>query len=270
MSSSIASPTQQRGFSLVELLVTIAIIAVLLAITLPAIRGAQRSARFSQCTVSMRSVLDTSTVFAQDHNRARWANAFEPGTGIRTWTYGDTTWVSANTIDQTDQWTGHLVLEGFLDRFMKGLAGQGCPEIIRRLSQPDINPQGQLHLSYHYSAALFTAPELWESNHPDRRDRPDDYRRSIGLHEVLFPSKLVAYFETGDHHGSGRYFHEFSAPGEGRSLVAFCDGHVSNEDPYQTATLALPWEMRSTPTIPFRGAMPFNATPGGCRGQSVP
>lgn len=249
---------------------SVVIIAVLLAITLPAVNAARRSARFTKCSASLRSVVDASVVFAQDHNRGRWANAFEPGTGLRSWTSGDTTWVTTNTIDQTDQWTGPMVLAGYLDRYLMELAGQGCPEIIRRLSDPAVNPQGQLHLSYHYSAALFTAADLWDPDRPDRRERPDDHRRSIGLHEVVFPSALAAYFETGDHHGSGRYFNQFHREGDGRSLVAFCDGHVSNEDPYLNPTLTLPWEARATPAVPFSGAMPFNAAPWGFRGRSVP
>ncbi len=256
---------------MIEVLVSITVIAVLLSITLTAIHGVRRGARFAQCSASLRTVFDVGVLFAQDQNRGRWANAFEPGTGLRTWTSGETMWVTVNTIDQTDQWTGPLVLEGYLDRYLDGLRSQGCPEVIRRLrNEPELNPQGQLHLSYHYSAALFTASELWDPDRPERRRSPDDFRRSVGLHEVVQPARLVAFFETGDHHGSGRFFHQFHEPGQGRSQVAFCDGHVASHDPYLTPSLSLPWETRAAAAIPFRGAMPFSATEWGYRGKSVP
>ena len=55
-----------RAFTLVELLISISIVAVLLAILLPALGYAVRAARGFRCQISLRSVAFDFTVFADD------------------------------------------------------------------------------------------------------------------------------------------------------------------------------------------------------------
>jgi prepilin-type N-terminal cleavage/methylation domain-containing protein/prepilin-type processing-associated H-X9-DG protein len=55
-----------RGYTLVELLVTIAIVAVLVALLIPAIRGAVSSARGFRCQMSLRSTAFDFSLFADD------------------------------------------------------------------------------------------------------------------------------------------------------------------------------------------------------------
>ncbi len=175
--------------------------------------------------------------------------------------------VSGDTLIQTIQWLGPFAAANWTPQWLEdGVAY--CPAAVRDLSTVfrESNPQVLAHWSYWYSAALFTAPELWDPAHPERRDAPDEWRRSIGQHQVRFPDRKVLQFENGDHHASGRYLGEFGA-GQGRTNVVCCDGHTATVDPYAGAPpLAVPWP-NDPGAIQFNGAMPFSSTDFGCAGR---
>jgi prepilin-type N-terminal cleavage/methylation domain-containing protein len=255
------------GFSLIELLVVIVVIAVLIGLILPALVHVRKQSQSTKCLAVLGNIYTYHTLFSQEQNQGRYANALEPGDIAAEWTMGETLTITADTLEQTRNWLGPFAAKGFVSANLEERA-LACPSVAPRVS-PDIvlhNPQMLSLHSYWYSTALFTATELWDPLAPNRRNNPDEWRRSVGIHEVSFPDRKVLQFESGDHHQSGKFFGDSPIP-SARTNVVCCDGHAVTRDPYAgNAALELPW--RNVPgDIYISGALPFSGTAGGFRGS---
>lgn len=267
-----------RGaFTLIEMMVTVAVIAVLLGIALPALRSARIAADSAACQVNLSSIAKLQAAYAASNN-GQFPNALESGIAWVEWRYNNAWYGTGATLAQSDWWPGPLSAKGYYDS-NEPTQGMACPVVRRnwldnRLSDTDSDDSPER--SYRYSPAMFTEAKLWnpddQSADQARRERygADRYRKSVRIDEVKFPSHKVVMSEKEDNHGRGALFGDpgllDSEKAMAKANVSFVDGHVDRVEPYRARkSLIVNWEYIWLPN--GLGAIPFNAAADGHRGR---
>src|SRR5437868_13782583 len=69
---------RRRAFTLVELLVVIGVIALLIALLLPALRAAQEHARRAKCASNLRSIGQAMTMYVQHSGYYPCCTLYDP------------------------------------------------------------------------------------------------------------------------------------------------------------------------------------------------
>lgn len=98
-----------QGFSLIELLVAIAIIAILIGLLLPALGAARSSAQFLKCQTNLRTVGQAHAAYGNDFKGAKPPLLWETSLSVQL------DWISPN-VKENDQAIGQglLVTEAYL------------------------------------------------------------------------------------------------------------------------------------------------------------
>ena len=100
---------RSRGFTLIELMVTIAIAAILLLVAAPSFMQARRNAELSDATGNFVAAAGSARAAALKTGRDAFVQVLDSGTG---WASGWIVYVDNNWNEQYDEGTDEIVLRG--------------------------------------------------------------------------------------------------------------------------------------------------------------
>jgi len=204
------STDRRRGVTLIEVIVSISVILVLMAILQPALRSARDSARSTLCLSTLKQI-GAATEMLSKQNGGFW-----PGPREGDWPY--TFEGSTNTeravwpLDWAVWWV--LRYEGLLWEVENPGQGWGyradpaaaaCPAALASVDREFAWGQQDTvsAMSYVMSPTLVTEHAAWDPAAPDRRQLLAEFARRVPTASVGSPSAKIALMETADHHGDG-------------------------------------------------------------------
>jgi len=220
------SPVTSRAFTLVELLVSIAVIAILAAMLLPALSQSRQSAWRARCTGNLRQ-LGMATEMYWDDNKG---NCFRYIFG--TTNYGQIYWFG---------WIGpgpegqrpYDLARGALHPYVSDSQVRICPSLNYALAQFKLKADGIVY-SYGYNLYLSTASTkppvaMGKIPHPTGTALFADAAQVNDFQAPASPSNPMLeewyYVDTNTSYPNGHFRHDQMAD------VVFADGHVGFEKP---------------------------------------
>lgn len=147
-------PGRDQGFTLVELLVVIAVIAVLAALLVPALAKGKAQARRAACASSLRQLALASQMYWADNDDRLFPYRFESDeTGTRYW-FG---WLARGNEGER----AFAAERGALHSYLKGAAVTTCPELDYRARSFKLKATGA---AYGYGYNLHLSSPLAPAN----------------------------------------------------------------------------------------------------------
>lgn len=206
---SVAAERARHGFTLVELLVVIGIIAVLLGVLLPAVRGARAQSLALQCTTQLRELFMAQSQYAAD-NRGQLTPVVQSG----------------------DRW------ERLLARYVRTSGPMPrelmhCPSspkrdetssLVERFSTYGINPAMQMkNWRYRRDARMDAARIILMADKPEHA--MDDFLTTADGWFMLADDALGQWWRFTDHNPNSGLRH--GGRGERVANAVMVDGHVA-------------------------------------------
>jgi len=204
----------RRGWTLLELLVSIGIIALLIALLIPAIGAARKAAGLSAIASHQRGVLDVLLQYTADH-------------GDQFPYYGEAGTIHAELRDRHGNVvaTGHWSHPYYWGFFLEVNGYDGWQSAITpagpSAARGDAIDRNQAWTSLHIlTNTAYATPQFWTAG----GDRSPQQLRAMRVSDVLYPSEkgLLVMAATDRDDPAG----DIAAPASRRWSVAFPDGHV--------------------------------------------
>jgi prepilin-type N-terminal cleavage/methylation domain-containing protein len=215
-----------RGFSLVELLATIGIIAVLFALLLPALRSTRKSAIVTRHLSNMRECSNTISLYSQayrdsfpfmgvpgqpEQGVAEFNDLIPPDAGM---SY-NAQYFAANAF----HWPTVVKRAGFDIALTAEPDDEAREALLDRYGTSDL-----LRASYQLSHTLVATPEYWQLG-PAPISTPS-YFQATRTHQVRYTSSKGTLLAT-----RVGMFDQSSSDAENWVLVGFADNSVFKKDP---------------------------------------
>ena len=219
------------GFTLIELLVVIGIIAVLMAVLLPALSRAKGLAQSIACLNNLKQLQTCWLMYANDHDGSLPPNLSVydlstgrpiPGLDLRM------TWCAGNA--QTDVNTVNIE-NGYLFPYNRSTAIYHCPADKARVAGSDVRHTRSYNMSQSVTGIRFgrvldhipTFPKITQISKPD----PANLFVFIGVHEDEITDSLFGIPLPGDPY-DGMWFDLPANRHHNGGNLSFADGHVEH------------------------------------------
>lgn len=190
---------RHRAFTLIELLVVIAVIAILIAILLPALRGARESGKATLCLANQRSLSQCVVTYANDFKEAI----------VSSWT--DTSYIPWSWVDWPKNPNGTFLTTAQLN------AATNVEPHIRGVRDGKLFPYAQHPRVYHCPSdkrdiyrtnrganlawVTYSMPNFMSGDDQWERDLGGEPRSAKRLSQLARPSDYFTFLEEADPRG---------------------------------------------------------------------
>ncbi len=234
-----------RGFSLIELMVVIGIIALILAITLPALGGARSSAKQTLALANVRSTQQLFERYSSDNGRYPFRAAGDQPAGLEepvepnaltfSWYPEGVLLATTNHFDLANLWPAIVAdldeWPGIAETWVSPGRAFELPELDDVMNGFEIEP-GEM-FSIVYSNSFVARPTLWMEDRGETVDRIAELRPTRASEvrapagKVMLWDRHLAYLSK-EPERVGEHYRE-------KTPMAFADGHGSLEDPSEAS-----------------------------------
>ncbi len=203
-------PSRRDAFTLIELLAVIGVVAVLIALTLPALRGVRLRANEAVALSNIRGIGSAIEAYANTQNNThpfhRFGGGYQQapldGLGGAGTIYYDDPWAMFYL------WPSHMhAVAPWRENYRSWL------NVGVQIEDP-VNPWNGATVSYHYSNSFIARPEMWADLPPAAIESREALFAPTFTHEVRSPSLKALMYD-----GDRAYLYRDPTPKDRRAIL---------------------------------------------------